>query len=152
MNTVRLAVVAFLALAIAAVARAQVPQQSAPDEGPFVEHRLTLQVSDNAPATQHLAVNVAYNVLKAFGPDKVSIEIVAFGPGIDLLRADNPEAPRIASLIQQGVKFDACMNTVETIERDSGKPFPLNPLARKVPAGVVQIMMLAEHGYVTVRP
>jgi len=82
----------------------------------------------------------------------VAIDVVAFGPGIDLLRDGNTNAQRIRSLVAQGVRFDACMNTVETIERETGKPYPLTADARKVEAGVVQIMTLAEHGYTTVRP
>ncbi len=123
-----------------------------PDEAAFVEHRLTLQLSDGGEAKQSLVLNVAFNVLKSYGPDKVAIDVVAFGPGIDLLRDGNPNAARIRSLAAQGVRFDACMNTVATIERETGKPYPLSPDARKVETGVVQIMTLAEHGYTTVRP
>ncbi|MBN8890796.1 MAG: hypothetical protein ABS99_09215 [Acetobacteraceae bacterium SCN 69-10] len=131
---------------------APAPKAGLQDESPFVEHRLALQISDAAPGKQTLVLNVAFNVLKVFGPDKLAIEIVAFGPGIDLLHAGNPNAERIRSLVAQGVRFDACMNTVETIERQTGKPYPLLPEARKVVAGVAQIMTLAEHGYTTVRP
>ncbi len=123
-----------------------------PGENPFVEHRLTLQISDAAEAKQTAVLNVAFNVLKVFGPDKVAIEIVAFGAGIGLVRDGNANASRIQSLMAQGVRFDACMNTVETIELETGKPYPLHPAANKVVAGVVQIMTLAEHGYTTVRP
>lgn len=135
-------------------AEAQVPGREIgmPGEAAFVEHRLTLQISDAGEAKQSAVLNVAFNVLKSFGPDKVAIDVVAFGPGIDLLRDGNTNAQRIRSLVAQGVRFDACMNTVETIERETGKPYPLTADARKVEAGVVQIMTLAEHGYTTVRP
>ncbi|HVC62177.1 MAG TPA: hypothetical protein VND19_17665 [Acetobacteraceae bacterium] len=123
-----------------------------PGEGPFVAHRVALQISDAAPARQTVLLNVAFNVLKAFGPDKVAIEVVAFGPGIDLVRDGNPNAARIRSLVAQGVRFDACNNTIETIERNTGKPFPLNPLAHRVVGGVPQLMFLAEHGYTVIRP
>ncbi len=121
-------------------------------EGAFVEHRLALQLSDGTPEKEKLVLSVANNVLKTYGPDKVAIEIVAFGPGVDLLRPTNPNADRVASLVAQGVRFDACSITLETIERETGKPFPLNTQARKVPAGVPQLMSLAEHGYIVVRP
>ena len=123
-----------------------------PEESAFVEHRLTLQISDAAEAKQTAVLNVAFNVLKVFGPDKVAIDVVAFGAGIDLLHEGNANGARIRSLVAQGVRFDACMNTVEAIEKDTGKPYPLHPDARRVVAGVVQIMILAEHGYTTVRP
>jgi len=63
-----------------------------PDK-PFAEHRIALQLSDNDPKKQGLVISVAYNLLKFYDPDKVAIEVVAFGPGIDLLRPD-----RIADL------------------------------------------------------
>ena len=122
------------------------------DEAAFVEHRLTLQISDADPAKQTQVLNNAFNVLTAYGPDKVAIEIVGFGPGIDLMRDGNANAERISSLVSQGVKFDVCMNTIATVERNTGKPYPVNPLVHKVPSGVVQIMTLAEHGYTTIRP
>ena len=56
------------------------------------------------------------------------------------------------SLIAQGVQFDVCMNTVETIERETGHKVPLNPKAKPVEAGVAQILALTEKGYTLVRP
>ncbi|MGO9134820.1 MAG: hypothetical protein ACLP8A_12360 [Methylovirgula sp.] len=136
----------------AASAHAQTPQAGVAGEPVFAEHRLTLQLSDATPEKQSLVLSVAANMLKSYGPDKVAIEVVAFGPGIELLRDDNPNKALIESLIVQGVRFDACMNTIATFERKTGKPFPLNPHARRVSAGVERIVTLAEHGYITVRP
>lgn len=141
-----------LGFLLACQMQSQAAEVGMPEESAFVEHRLTLQISDAADAKQTAVLNVAFNVLKVFGPDKVAIEIVAFGAGIDLLHDGNANGARIRSLVAQGVRFDACMNTVETIERDTGKPYPLHPDARRVVAGVVQIITLAEHGYTTVRP
>jgi intracellular sulfur oxidation DsrE/DsrF family protein len=118
----------------------------------FVEHRLALQLSDADPAKQAIVLSVANNMLKVYGPDKLALEVVAFGPGITLLRDDNPNGAKIRSLVAQGVRFDACMNTVETIERETGKTFPLSAEAHKVEAGVAQLLQLAEHGYTVVRP
>lgn len=136
-------------LAISAAA-AQPPPE--PRESAFVEHRLALQLSDRDPAKQAMVLSVAYNLLKVYGPDKLAIDVVAFGPGVALLRADSPNAARVHSLMSQGVRFDICMNTVETIERETGAPFPITPDAHRVEAGVAQILTLAEHGYTLVRP
>lgn len=119
---------------------------------PFAEHRLALQLSDREPAKRALVLSVANNVLTAYGPDRVALEIVAFGPGIDLLRAESPDRQAVDSLVSQGVRFDVCMNTVETVERETGKPVALNPHARPVTAGVAQLLELAEQGYTVVRP
>ena len=147
-----LALAAAACLAIGS-ARAQIQIKTGmPEEPAFVEHRLALQLSDPTEAKQALVLSVAFNMLKEYGPDKIAIEIVAFGPGVDLLRDGNPNAERISSLVEQGVHFDICMNTVATLERTTGQPFAISPLARKVSAGVAQILTLAEHGYTTVRP
>ena len=133
----------------------QVFAQNAPPpiaDKPFAEHRLILQLSDREPAKQALVLSVAYNLIKYYGPDKIAMEVVAFGPGIDLLLANSPNRAKVDSLISQGVVFDICMNTVDTIERETGKKLDLNPKAVHVEAGVAQILALAEKGYTLVRP
>ena len=139
-------------LAVSGHAFAQAPVLGVPAEPVFAEHRVALQLSDSGDAKQTLILNVASNLIKTFGPDKVAIDVVAFGPGIDLMRDGNQNAGRMSDLMKQGVHFDACNNTIETIERNTGKPFPLNPRARRVTGGVPEIVVLAEHGYIVIRP
>ena len=119
---------------------------------PFAEHHLALQLSDNDPKKEALTISVAYNLLKHYGPDRIAIEVVTFGPGIDLLRAGNTHRSEVDSLVSQGVQFDICMNTVETVERETGKPVDINPHAVKVEAGVAQVLALTEKGFTLVRP
>lgn len=119
---------------------------------PFADHHLALQLSDNDPKKQALTLSVANNLLKYYGPDRIAIEVVTFGPGIDLVRAGSPHRAEVDSLISQGVQFDVCMNTVDTIERETGKKVELNPRAVKVVAGVAQILALTEKGFTLVRP
>lgn len=123
-----------------------------PDEPAFTEYRLSLQISDNSEAKQTLVLSVAANVLKACELGEVAIEVVAFGPGLQQLNRDNPNASKIQDLVKQGVRFDACLNTIATIERETGKPFPLNLNAHKVEAGIVPIITLVEHGCTNVGP
>jgi uncharacterized protein len=148
-SIVRAAMAMMLTLA-APVARAAEPAPL-PDK-PFAEHRLVLQLSDNDSKKQSLVISVAYNLLKLYDPDKVAIEVVAFGPGIDLLFPDNPNRKLIESLAAQGVKFDICLNTVDTIERDTGKRPQYIAAATPVQVGVGQILSLTENGYTLVRP
>jgi uncharacterized protein len=122
-----------------------------PDK-PFAEHRIVLQLSDNDAGKQGLVISVAYNLLKLYDPDKIAIEVVAYGPGIDLLRPDNANRKRVESLVAQGVKFDVCLNTVDTIERETGKRPEIIPVAIPVQVGVGQILSLTENGYTLVRP
>jgi len=150
----RIVACAFVALAVLSLpAVAQDAPRAAPIiDKPFAEHHLALQLSDNDPKKEALVLSVAYNLLKYYGPDRIAIEVVTFGPGIDLLRAGNAHRAEVDSLVSQGVQFDVCMNTVETIERETGKPVDLNPRAVKVEAGVAQILALTEKGFTLVRP
>jgi len=126
----------------------QVPLQ----DKPFAEHKLVLQLSDNDVRKQNLVISVANNLLKFYDPDKVAIEVVAFGPGIDLLRSESPSRKLVESLISQGVRFDVCLNTVDTIERETGRRPEIIPAATPVQVGVGQILYLTENGYTLVRP
>ncbi|HEY5378062.1 MAG TPA: hypothetical protein VIJ78_00820 [Pseudolabrys sp.] len=156
MALARMKTIAAGAIGAVLVALSSVPaaaQDKAPIiDKPFAEHHLALQLSDSDPKKQALTLSVAYNLLKYYGPDRIAIEVVTFGPGIDLVRAGSPRRAEVDSLISQGVQFDVCMNTVETIERETGKPVDLNPRAVKVVAGVAQILALTEKGFTLVRP
>ncbi len=145
----RMMMAASLMIVLPAVACAQ--PAPLPDK-PFAEHRIALQLSDNDPKKEGLVISVAYNLLKAYDPDKVAIEVVTFGPGIDLLRPENANRQRVESLIAQGVKFDVCLNTVDTIERETGKRPQIIAAATPVQVGVGQILSLTENGYTLVRP
>jgi intracellular sulfur oxidation DsrE/DsrF family protein len=136
-------------LALGAPARAQ---QAPLQDKPFAEHKIVLQLSDNDPKRQALVISVAYNLLKFYDPDKVAIEVVAFGPGIDLLRTDNGNRKLVESLIAQGVRFDVCLNTIDTVERETGNRPEIIPGATPVQVGVGQILLLTENGYTLVRP
>lgn len=119
---------------------------------PFAEHRVVLQLSDSDAKKESLVLSVAYNLIKAYDPDRIAIEVVSFGPGIDLLRADNANRTRVESLIAQGVKFDVCVNTLDTIERETGKRPEIIPGAIPVQVGVGHILLLTENGFTLVRP
>jgi len=142
-------IAAALAFTLSSAVRAQqVPLQ----DKPFAEHKIVLQLSDNDPRKQALVISVANNVLKFYDPDKVAIEVVAFGPGVDLLRSESSNRKLVESLIAQGVRFDVCLNTVDTVERETGRRPEIIPGATPVQVGVGQILFLTENGYTLVRP
>lgn len=120
---------------------------------PFAEHKVVLQISDDDPIKQTLVLNVANNLVNYYGTDKVDIEIVAFGPGLRLLFAENVNAGRIGTLVEtSGVRFSACENTVAAMSRQLGHPPALNPQAARVKAGIVRILELTAQGYTLVKP
>ena len=139
----------FLALLCAFAA----PQLAlAQDEKAFAEHKFVLQISDMDPSKQTLVLNVANNLLTAYGPDAIDLEIVAFGPGLRLLQADNANGARIDGLSGQGVRFSACENTIKSFTKQLGHAPVLNPHAVPVSAGVVRIIDLVSQGYTLIKP
>ena len=118
----------------------------------FAEHKYVLQLSDMDPSKQELILNVASNLLSAYPPGQVEVEIVTFGPGLRLLFADNVHNKRINSLALSGVKFAACGNTLTGMTKMLGEEPKINPVAKMFPAGVVRIGELSKQGYVYVKP
>ena len=120
-------------------------------------HRLALQVNTNDPAMMTLALNNASNVAqyyKDIGED-VAIEVVAFGPGLHMLRNDtSPVKARIASmaLSTPSISFKACGNTRENMSKAEDKEIPLIGEASLVKSGVVRLMQLQEQGWTYIKP
>ena len=119
---------------------------------PFAEHKFVLQISDMDPSKQTLILNVAGNILKAYGPDQVDIEVVAFGPGLRLLFEDNANAGRIDGLVNSGVRFFACQNTINNMSRIIGEPLKVNTHASSGKGGIVRIKELVDQGYMLAKP
>lgn len=110
---------------------------------------LVLQVSDNDPAKWNLALNNAKNVQDDLGASNVDIEIVAYGPGISMLKLDSPSGSRIAEAIKANVKIVACENTMRS--QKLAKDEMLVSITY-VNAGVTEIMKKQREGWAYVRP
>ncbi len=112
-------------------------------------HQVVIQVSDNDPAKWNLALNNARNVQVDLGMDNVDVEVVAYGPGLGMLKTDSAVAQRIASANAQGVGVLACENTMKNtkVGRDQ-----ILPGVKFVDAGVVHIMKRQKEGWAYVRP
>ena len=142
----------FLCGLAAILAALVAPISMAQEEKPFADQKLVLQISDMDPDKQTLVLNVASNFIKHYGPDRSDVEIVAFGPGLRLLFAENSNAGRIEGLTQSGVRFAACGNTLTKMTETLGSEPALNPHATVVPGGIVRIKELADQGYLLVKP
>ena len=120
---------------------------------PFAEAHIVLQLADGDAKSQSRVLSVANNLIKHYGgPDFVDIEIVTYGPGISLLYPDNPNHERIASLLANEVRFVGCLNTIETIERKTGKRPEMIPETILVQTGVARLVERATQGFVVIRP
>jgi len=87
------------ALGLAAAVPAALAQPAA------TRNRVVIQVSDNDPAKWNLALNNARNLQADLGASNVDVEIVAYGPGIGMLKSDSVAVTATDSSGQQ-VKVD----------------------------------------------
>ncbi len=111
--------------------------------------RIVLQVSDNDPVKWNLALNNARNAQSDVGKQNIDIEIVAYGPGINMLKMEATTANRVSDAIKSGISIVACENTMtaQKINKDD-----MNASISYVPAGVIQLMKRQQEGWAYIRP
>jgi intracellular sulfur oxidation DsrE/DsrF family protein len=137
--------IALLTFGVAA-APALAQQKKKPAAG---KQRVLFQVSDNDPGKWQLALNNAQNVQVDLGKENVQIEIVAYGPGLGMLKAESAVAGGLAGALDNNVGLIACENTMQNtkVSRDDmygGVAF--------VQAGVTHIMKRQREGWAYIRP
>ena len=122
-------------------------------------HRIALQIDQNDPQVVNMVLNNATHVIEYYRTrnEEVDIEVVAYGPGLHMLRADtSPVQDRIKSLKDMvfpgKIQFSACNNTKQGMEKTEGHAISIVPEATIVPSGVVRLMELQEQGFSYVRP
>jgi intracellular sulfur oxidation DsrE/DsrF family protein len=135
-------------LALLAVC-AVLPAAAQEKNKPAAKQRVIFQVSDNDPAKWQLALNNAKNVQADLGKDKVQIEIVAYGPGLAMLKADSKVAGGLAGALDDSVGLIACENTMHNtkVTRDE-----MYGGIAYVMAGVTHIMKRQREGWAYIRP
>lgn len=145
----RLAAIAFMSMAFA----------SASPAGEGKPHRIAIQVDQNDPQVMNLALNNATNVIEYYRAknEDVDVDIVTYGPGLHMLRADTSPVQdrikRLKDMVFPGkIQFSACNNTKQGMEKAEGHAIAILPDATIVPSGVVRLMELQEQGWSYVRP
>jgi intracellular sulfur oxidation DsrE/DsrF family protein len=123
------------------------------------EHRVAIQVDQNDPAVMNLALNNAVNIMEYYKAkdETVQIDVVTYGPGLHMLRADtSPVHDRIKQIVDasfpSNIRFSACGNTKEGMEKREGKAISIIPEAEIVPSGAVHLIELQEQGWSYLRP
>ena len=117
--------------------------------GAWAQSKVVFQISDNDPGKWNLALNNVRNVQTELGADKVTAEIVVYGPGIGMLQGDSPVAQRVADAVSKGVKVVACENTMKAKKLAQSD---MLPGIGYVPAGVIELMQRQGEGYAYIRP
>jgi intracellular sulfur oxidation DsrE/DsrF family protein len=127
---------------LAAVLPAAVRAQSS------MRNRALLQVTDNDPARWNLILNNLGALKEGVGSEGAEIELVAYGPGVNMLKADSPVKHRIADALRAGVTINACQNTMNGMKLT---PADMLPEIGYVPSGVVEVMKKQQQGWAYIR-
>lgn len=113
------------------------------------KQHVILQVSDNDPSRWNLTLNNARNVQEELGKGNVQIEIVAYGPGLEMLKAESKVADRLAGALDESIGLIACENTMTNTKVTKDDMY--SGIAY-VKAGVTHIMKRQREGWAYIRP
>lgn len=141
----------FAGITISMSAFAATPNDS-PLPETFAENKIVLQLSDFNPAKQTLVLNVAGNLLKHYAGTEVDMEIVTFGPGVRLLLKGNVNDQRIQTLMDAGVRFSVCGNTLTNMAKKLGHMPEVRENVMHVKAGAARILQLQKAGWQLLKP
>jgi len=134
-----LTLITLLCLAPLALLHAQTPTKT---------HHIIFAVTSGEEADWNLTLGNTRNLIAGLKPDPYEIEIVSFGPGITMIKADSTVAKDIAALQAEGVKFTACQNAMRNRHLELKD---LVPGAIPVPAGIVELVTKQEQGWIYVK-
>lgn len=112
-------------------------------------HKVVFQVTDSEPQKWYLTLANAKNVQQELGIKNVQIEVVVYGPGLDMVLLETEIAEKIDEAVSRGVKIVACENTMIGHKLTRADMYPA---VGYVKAGVVELMKLQRQGWAYIRP
>lgn len=110
---------------------------------------IKLYVADEK--TVNAIIGTIYNVLKEYPSEGLQVAVVAYGPGLRVLKKDYDKhtLSRISSLMDYEVEFVACKNTMESMHWS--KEDLIDDLLY-VQAGIAEVLERQAAGYFQVTP
>ena len=111
-------------------------------------HKVIFGVTSADPADWNLVMGNTRNLINGVKPDPIEVEIVSFGPGINMIKLDSPVAEDIKKLQEMGVKFTACQNAMRAHKLELKD---LLPGMVPVPAGIVEVVEKQEQGWIYIK-
>lgn len=116
---------------------------------PKTIHKVVFQVSDGEPQKWYLTLSNVKNVQQDLGMKNVQIEVVVYGPGLDMVLLETEMAEKIDEAIGSGVKIVACENTMIGRKLTHADMYPAIDYVK---AGVVELMKRQREGWAYIRP
>ncbi len=118
------------------------------------DRKMVIQVNSKDPVTQKMALNSAKNLKKMLGKDAVDVEVVVYGPGLSLIKANSFSAEKITGLMADyDIKVSVCNGALKAYaKRHGGHELEIIKGVSRVPTGALRILELQEQGYAYLRP
>ncbi|WP_435346882.1 DsrE family protein [Haloarchaeobius sp. HRN-SO-5] len=98
---------------------------------------------------QDTALAIVRNILDAEDSDIDDVAVVVQSKGIQAVTAGDEREDRVRSLLDDGVSFSACANTLDAMDMTESD---LVEGVETVPEGAVEVTRLESDGYAYMRP
>lgn len=123
-------------------------QPAAGQSAPKRNH-VIFSVTDNDKGKWNLVYNNATAVQRNVGPMDIDVEVVVWGPGINMLKMESVVGNRIDEMVAKGIKVVACETTMNEMKITAQD---MLPSIGYVPGGVIELMQKQQQGWAYVRP
>lgn len=126
-------------------------------DNPPLRHRIVFQINADDQVPMKHAVSNSINLVRHYREvgETARVEIVAYGDGISMFRADTSPVRDILEFVRMNfpeVDFMVCGNSKAIIEQREGHVMPLIEGTTVVPFGIVRLVELQEAGWSYIRP
>lgn len=139
-------------LLAAMLALGNVAQHALADQGADKtkgKYQIVFHISENNPQQWQVALNNAMAFQRNVGKDNAQVEIVAIGPGLDMLKIDSKAADRVTQALDRSIDVVACGETMNATKVTAAD---LIGGVRVVPGGIIEIADRQRAGWVYIRP
>jgi len=113
------------------------------------KYKLVIQVTENNPETWHLALINALLFKRNVGKGNAEIEIVAIGPGLNMLKSESRATASVEQALDQSIDVVACGETMHTMKLTKND---LIGGVRVVPGGLIELANREREGWIYYRP
>lgn len=110
--------------------------------------RVVVHLDEAGTEKHHSVLRNVVNLRAELGGE-VPIAVVTHGPGVAALRTGSDVAAEVGALVEAGVEFSACANTLRALGLDSAA---LLPGVVVVPSGIAELVRRQQQGWIYLRP
>ncbi len=111
-------------------------------------HHVLFAVTSSDEADWRLTMGNIRNLLTGLAPDSVEVEVVAYGPGLALVRKSSSAEADIQALEAKHVRFVACENSMRMQHVTTAD---LLEGVGTVPSGIVEVVKKQEQGWTYIK-